>query len=348
MRRQDLIDVLEELQPVLPPKSGRHDERDHFFWFTGERVMVLRTADIRAQTAMSLPLRTAFKGGIGSVLLDLLKRSASRRVTLAAQPGRIVIKAGRTEMAFPQITSFIPCELPSPSGGSRPVSADFFDALEFCMGGIGSDPNISDQLGITVEGDGNGSAKLYTTNNATIRMATVKLAMQAGRFLVSGLFCRQLIRVRRPGQLELHDDYVLFSDATGLMLWDRLIKPETPLDFGSVMDFHIEGVEDHLVEVPSELLRVLNHMIPITDNTEHNSMEITVERYGKMRFRAESKYGEVEHELRIDWRHPLVQVRAEPRLIRDGKAYFEKWVVTEKAVILRKGNKTILIGSTGE
>ena len=88
-------------------------------------------------------------------------------------------------------------------------------------------------------------------------------------------------------------------------------------------------------------------MLPIAEQTDHKSMELMIERFGRMRLRASSKHGKVEHELPIDRHHPLVHTWVEPLLIKKAATYFDQWSITDHAIILRKVNKTILIAALG-
>jgi hypothetical protein len=46
-------------------------------------------------------------------------------------------------------------------------------------------------------------------------------------------------------------------------------------------------------------------------------------------------------------KHPTVKVGVEPRLLKAGSKFFDKWLVTDRAIIMEKADMKYLIGTTG-
>jgi hypothetical protein len=354
----------EEVQVPTTVKKRKYVISERLRLANGRRIKLYRPeiryveklVEQKHPIAMAIPLRTPFTGGIfGRVLLRLLKSTRTRGINFAVQKGKAEILAGTTTMTFPlRDFSMLPTVLPPQGRHGEAIGEEFFDALEFCVRGLGGEWI---EHGVAIIADVDGKAAMYATNKATLSVAELTKFSFPGRLHLSETFAKTLVKHRRPGWLELHvcnalndtnkNDELVFRDTDGAILFEPLHKPpRKPIDFVDIINYHYDPKVDKMIDVPKGLRRIMNLLGAVADHTEHKSAIISVDN-GQMTLSAQSESGSVEYQMDVDPSHPPVQVRVEPLLISKARLTLSKWVVTGKAVILKSGNKTLLIGTTG-
>lgn len=346
----DRIELLEKLNKVSPGLSGNDliPMLSHF-WFTGTRVMTFND-----QIAISTTCKTDFTGAVpGNTLLNLLKASKARDVEMLLEGDNLQIKAASSRFRLGTIpldnTLFEMPEAPKVNGPFH-GTPQFLEALDACMRSVSLDTSVPDQLGVTLVPDG-GTLLMYATNGHTISHCRIKLKDKATftkRVILSTPFCQQVLKLGGPGSiLAIHDDHALLI-TKGTMLFGRLVESEKPLDFAKVTTHHFPPeLKKRLITIPSKLRLILERACIITEaKIDHTKTTITV-RDGKMRFVSRSDRGEVVDTMLVT-DHPEVSIMVDPKPLKAGFGFFDTMLVTEKCIIMCKGDMVYLVAGTGE
>lgn len=340
-QRATLIEKLETVAPALAD-NDLVPLFTHFI-FTGNKLMAHCE-----RLAISVPLKTEFKAAVpGKFMLGMLRAAIYKDIELEVAGNGLRIKAvtreknkdkERTLITLPVLSTEQQFSMPQPAAAERNLPSEpdkFFTAIDNCLQSVAPYSTRPDELGITVIGS-SGQAALYSTNNNTLSYAKVKLRNKSGfRIILSAEFCRQMLRLRKEAKsvaLELRDGYAMFT-AGNVQLYGTLLQSRNPVDYEKVMArVRVEHSDKTLCSKPAELEHVLNRAALITDIAGRDiSTRITLNQ-GRAKFESESERGKVVDEIAV--RHPNIEVRTQPALWRAGYDRYEKFKITNQAVVM--------------
>lgn len=346
MERSKLIDILSDVEPALAVKE-LVPVLSHF-WFTGKTVMAYND-----HIAISTPCKTEFKGAVPRTLLSLLKTSKAKDVEFDVDGENMIVKAATSKFKL----SVLPKEdfvftMPSAQDVQKlPVDVGrFLQALEACMKSVGHDTSQADHMGVTLIRDGK-QLLLFATDRATITHGSVAIKGELtfkGRAILPADFCHELMRIAKGAtelRLEIDNEHV-FLTHNGTNLFGRLVEPDAPLDFVSLLDrLYPERFEKVMCEIPTKLQAILDRAIIVTDAAvDKTKMKITVAE-GIAKFASSSERGEVTDRLQVQDMHPAVTCVVDPKRFRDGYGVFTKFLMTKHAVIMTKDAIVYLVAT---
>lgn len=336
LERAMLLSKLETVAPAL----ADNDLVPLFthFVFTGSTLMAYCE-----RLAISVPLKTDFKGAVpGKIMLDMLRASGAKNVDLQDASGWLRIKAAGANIRLPMMPADGTFKMPAPAQSINDLAAEpsnFFAAVDDCLQSVAPYATQPDLLGITMIPT-NGRASLFSSNNSTLSHSTFKLKYKMkNRVILSADFCRQVLRMQKDAEktaLEIRDGYAMFS-AGSSQLYGTLVNTNNPLNYDQIIQrVHVAHSDKSLCEKPKGLARVLDRAVLITDIAGRDvSTKITLEK-GKARFESESERGKVVDVLPLP--HPNISVSMKPSLWRGGYDRYEKFRITDRAVVMTHEN----------
>lgn len=349
MNRVDLLDKLATVAPALAA-SDLIPVLSHL-WFTGTHVMAFND-----QIAISTPCKTEFTGAVpGTVLLNLLKSSRAKEAELLPQDGNLQVKAAssRLKLAMLPKDSFI-FEMPKPNV-KETLAVDmkrFVAGIDACMRSVGKDTSSPDTTGVTLTA-GESSLSLYSTNNATVSHAAVKLARKAPfkeRVILSASFCEELLALvkgKEQTHVEIYDDHALCV-AGGTVLFGRLVESDKPLPFDEIMARHFPAsAKKQLVPIPSKLKLILERATIIADAKGGMVRTAVTVKDGRMRFVTKSDRGEVIDSMQVGEQQPEVSVMLEARLLKVGYGHFDKMLVAADCCVMAGDGTLYMVAAVG-
>lgn len=350
MQRQKLLEILMIVRPALA--SNDLVPMLTHLWFEGGRVLACND-----MIAISAPCAAEFTGAIpGATLLSILQASRAKEVEFAPAEQEVQVRAGSSRLKLPLLPiEKFPFEMPEPAKEAEtlPVSsAEFVEAVEGCLRSVSRDTSVPDQLGVTVV-PGKKNLLLYATNGASMTRAPVAFKSErrplARRVVLPSLFCEQLVRLARQEKsvkLVVAEDHVLLSTSGGVRLYGKLVEIDRPLDFaGKIKEITPEDAAERSALIPGGLARVLERALIIADPTgERVRTQISV-KDGVALFVTKSGRGEMRDRLKLDG-HPDVVVSVDVQWVKLGCG-FEKILLTEGAVIMRRGRELYLVATSG-
>lgn len=368
MLRSDLIANLETVKPAL--SSAPVTPNLAHFWFTGRSLMAFNST-----VGISIPFPTEFKGSVPSKLLDLLKvmgggnevdvinedsslvvRRLIKKADGTKKPGRSLIKLN---MMPPEFSfKMPPAEFDDTDKGSI---MDLIYGVEHCLISVSTGNLSPEHLGVTFEKEENGRISLFATDNSTIARASIRAtnSLQVPkRAIVPTLFCNQMVRLYRAMSKEDQDNgrasfsissrkvreegelqkFAMFK-AGSVVLYGQLIGTKTPLNFTSVLGYHLpKRFEDALRTFPSSLRGALERASIVCDE-QRDSTKLKVER-GRLFLESKTDNEEVHDDLPFK-DHDDISVSVEPRLLRRASD-FDEIMITKTCVILAKRKRGLL------
>jgi DNA polymerase III sliding clamp (beta) subunit (PCNA family) len=359
MNRTELVERLDRVAPALSA-NNLVPILSHF-WFRDNTLLCYND-----QIAISTKLTTEFEGAVpGSTLTALLSVSRAKEVDFFVgeadgkklPEGQLLIKAASSKLKLPfmEVKSTEIFEMPKPDvTEALPVDMKaFLEAIDDCVSSsLREDTSMPDSLGITLV-VGMKHVDLYSTNDATISYARVKVkknsAIQDGRVVISGNFCRQMLALSKLSDkmhVEIHDDYSLFQCGDNI-LFGRLVDVQRPLDFDSVIESSFSAeAQNNLVNIPTKLQLILDRAVIITESKTERSKTAIVVKDGIARFHSQSEKGEVKDSVQLEDMQPDVSVSIDPRLFKIGYGRFSRMVFTENCLIMEKNGNLYLVSAS--
>lgn len=334
--RVTLLKALETIAPALST-SNLIPILNHI-WFTGTSLLCFND-----QIALSVPLKTDFKGAVPSTLLTLLKNSGAKEVEFVpGEDHELEIKAAKARLRLSTMTpeGFI---FKIPESKKRSMlsnSGDFAKALGACLRSIGADASVPEQMGITLIPNSK-QLHLYATNDVTLSHVRVQVKDQPKkRCILPTEFCRQfvaLVKGANPVSLEISDDYALakLGDVT---LFGRLVASDHPLDFDTILKdgFPDFGKSDKLPKTPAGIRFALERATIITSSRLEPTKTKFVVQGESMEMISASDRGTVNDRLMADKNQKAVKIRLDPNWLKAGLTYDEdeRFLLTNRCAII--------------
>jgi DNA polymerase III sliding clamp (beta) subunit (PCNA family) len=328
------------------------------FWFFGDRVMAFND-----QIAISTPLITSFKGAVpGEVMLRLLLASRATEIVPEAKDNNLVIKSGGKrnntllKLGLLPPATFKLFTMPELEGKSPLPTKhdDFLRALNLCLGSVTIDMTVTDQMGITLIKSKDNHLLFFATNGQTIRRARLPIVGKCDipdRVILSGAFCKELVRLKKIDDLQVvtgnKNHAIARSGET--ILFGRLIISDRPLDFTSMFAEYTKGPYSKTYPVPERFSYAIKRAIIVSDDVSHQvATEISCEER-MIRLHSESIHGEVRDEivLKQDMEQPATTLRLRAKHIHDGLDDFDQMILTDRCMIMRNTIAHYLISSMG-
>lgn len=352
MERTVLLKKLEICAPAL--SSADIIAVMSHFWFTGSRVMAYNDA-----IAISTAFKSEFKGTLpGMTLLNTLRSSKAKDAEFAVDGSELTVKLASTRGKFGYFEpdAFI-FAMPKVQGdGPLPVdAADFMRAVECCLRSVSHDTSNPDHLGVTVI-PGKKQLSLFATDTATMSAATVPLekgraAPFKDRVVLSSEFCRQMLVLSKGVEkfyLEILDDHALLV-VGDTVLWGSLIESKDPTDFhANFAHLCSEATLTKLVELPTKLAGIVDRAMIVGESKADRARTNITEDGGRLRFFTKSDHGEMTDTLLVGAEHAGVNVRVEPRLLKNGLGFFNRMLFTSDTVIMSNDHGDLYLIAASE
>jgi hypothetical protein len=352
MNRVELLDKLTTIKPALS-SSDWIPELAHF-WFFGLSVMAYND-----RIGMSIPCKTEFTGAVpGNILLGLLDNTrgdSKGNIELQQEKNELNLKAGKTNVKLAMMG--IPdglFKMPKPDPTAKCIGAmdKFISAVNGCMRSISDDTSRPDYQGITLIPEK--QLSMFSTDSRTISCTwlddpALKLKK---RCILSTAFCTQMVELykalgkKEKHHLEIHDGHSLFVTENAI-LYGKLIVPDAPLDFVRLMNDHFPAdAIDHLSPVPSNLLMAMERAIIVLDDKMVECRTDVSIGEGRMQLVSKARGGKINADvtdnLAFSDKHPEVNTRFNPKLVRVGAQSFDSMMATDDSIIFcERSGKTV-------
>lgn len=345
MKRSDLVVKLKRVQPALSVNPIVPMLCN--FWFTGDQLLAYND-----QIALSVPMRTQFKGAVSKKLLELLEASHFEDMELVAEDNALMVKRtnGKTAIKLAMMAPEFLFTMPRP-GRSLSHTASLVRAIDHCLMSVGTDTSKPEYLGVTVV-PGETRFDVYSTDGNTISRAGAKKDSGGAppRSILPGEFCRQLVALfgsledDQPCSFEIgqraEEQYALFA-IEDTILYGRVIATNSPLNFPAVLANLIPSRVEDLVAIPEQFDGAVERACIVCD-TDRGHTTISVAD-GKMQLRSQSEgEADVEDVLSVARNHPTVSIKVEPKLLKRASA-FESFLIRDMCVVMAKGSRLYLI-----
>lgn len=354
--RKVLLDALEAVAPALS-QTDVVRWMTHFI-FTGEHVQAYND-----RIGISAPCRTNFKGALPATLLDLLKTSKAKQVSMEPNGDSVRVKVGGTNAKLAMIpeleyagTFTIPDFAEDHKAVGNAAREALIEALRICVKGVGNDMSSPAQLGVTFVPDDERLC-LYSTNNATITQATMKAAASLPidkRVIMSTEFCEQLLRLNKRvvQNAKLHVLVKTYSLAKlgNVLLFGRLIDDKHPQDFAAIINDHCSAADRKLqVDVPAKLTPIIDRALIMTAN-KHEAQRTAIEVQAfddtnhRVRFTSQGGHGVVSDYILVSKSQAQCAITVEPKLLKAGLDNdMERVLFKSSCVIMSKPGVLFLI-----
>lgn len=337
MLRKELVAKLELVAPALST-NDLVPILTHFC-FNGDEVFAFNE-----QIGICAPCKTEFEGAVpGRTLLELLKASRAKEVTFdIGKGGELVVRAASSRLKLPllPVDRFVwkPPTL-SDAVGIGIDTKKFMRGVSCCMRSVSIDTSIPDQLGVTMMVEGK-SLLMYSTDSSTLSHARVELkkASDFKRVILSGSFCTQMLALAdrdKPLHLEIRKDHALMAGSHGVVLFGSLIHSPKPLNLSDHIDANYgEKDRGRAISIPNKLELVLDRACIVSaTNGEPVNMEIDIAD-GVAKFFTAAKVTECRDQVQLEDKHMNVQLRVNPKLVRNGYGDFDRMLITDRAFIM--------------
>ena len=354
--RKALLRKLQTLWPAVG--DGRLVRVLTHCLFSGEHLVAYND-----RIALSVPQHSDFKGCIpAAVLTEILE--ASRAAVVEMRPvgsDVVLVKLGDTSVMLPMLPAdtfrFQMPAVPT-QNHIQGVARQFFDAVEHCLGSVGSEARVYEQLGVTFIPNGS-KVRLYAFDIKTMsfaQLALPRLGLKEKAILPAD-FCRQMLALaeqahstrlalpqRSPKRSRLADalaDHALFlADDTllfGRVLrsdknqidFDRAFKREVPADYAKAM-----------VAIPQQLQMALKRATLLAD---YGVAELAIEN-GKATFRSGSERGEISDTIPLPG-HADITALVDAPLLFDRHAKFDNILFTDSCAIMAKDDHLCVVAN---
>jgi hypothetical protein len=337
--RKELVDILDVTKPALASKDLIEELTQ--FWFKGDCVYAYN--DI---IGLQHPLKTDFVGGLrGSLLLGLLDKSRAKDIHIEPlQNGEdqkeMLIRAANTRLTLALLDdSRALWEIPSFDKAKSVVfGKSFLEVIESVLVSVGGDTSVPDQLGVTIEPN-NKFLDFYTTDSLCISWARLPLPenYNCGRIILPEVFCEQLLRLFKDGgYLVISEDSVAAQNSKGVYLYSRLIETNNPLDFsGQIRESIPKDYDKLLVDIPSRLKLAIERILIVLQNSPPGeSARIFIDKGNILRLYVKTSIGEIKDSMKIIQEHEDIAVDADPILIKRVLQGREKFLLSDKCILL--------------
>jgi DNA polymerase III sliding clamp (beta) subunit (PCNA family) len=354
MLRKDLVDRLDLVKPSLAT-NDLVPILTHIS-FLGDSIQAYND-----RIGMSVPFKTDFVGGVpGKLLMDLLGASKAKDVEFIDKNQELEIKAASSRFKLPVMPedAFV-FDMPKPTDKPLPIPLkQFAQALEGCLRSVSSDTDkVSDQTGVTLIANGQ-DLQLFSTNNATISMNTLKPTGKLpfkDRIILPALFCEQLVKLSKDYkdcQLELRDDHALLS-AKAVSCFGRFLNSAKPINFAAVVEVNLKGVGNQLRPIPSKLRLMVERAMIITQASAGQALTEIRVKDGIMHFMSKSQRGEVVDSVQVD--QDDADLALDPKYLKVGLTSFYdpdeaksgQMLMTDQCFIMSRGaDRYLMAGSS--
>jgi DNA polymerase III sliding clamp (beta) subunit (PCNA family) len=343
----------------------------HYIGFTGTTIFAYNSF-----MAIRTPLETEFEGAVhGEMLIDILKSWNAEEVELEvetipkAKEGnptrRLIVKAGKESIAKFEMEDNLENfnylkdgNLPEAGKSSVIEDPNFFIAIDCCIRSIDNDPSIPDQTGVTLISENGTNLDVYSTDTSSLSWVSLELPHPINlknRVILKEEFCKQMLKLKSDSPvLELDDDAerAFYTDGT-TVLDVKYVTTNKPVDFKEIRNHYEQKVikGKPRVPFPDNLESALNSAIIVADKIEGKYMKVSIKKPGKLHLYASTPDKiELSEFLEINDKHPLItdEISVEPARLKKGTSFFEKWLITDKAVLMEKDNMTYLVAVLGE
>ncbi|HKX35117.1 MAG TPA: hypothetical protein VJM79_00425 [Rhizorhapis sp.] len=344
-----LLDAVNTVKPALAVKD-LIEELAHV-WFDGQTMTAYNDADLGIQ----VPFETPFIGGIrGSLLLGLLINSRAKDVELDdSEEGHMKIVAARTRAKlavldaeravwqFPEINR----------KAALDITPDFVRALKAVLVSVGNDTSIPEKLGVTLLADD--ELRMFTTDSKAI--CGVSVAMPKGKGLRKGdsiilptAFCEQILRLCAAGGfLELRKDCAIAGNASGVLVYARLVDVTKPLPFVETIDRHNKFPKGARFEIPSKLALALERSIVLLEGLVGETVNISA-MAGKLRLEASAEgRGTIKDFITLPEGVPDIEINVDPSLVKRALVLATHMAINSDAVVLTGDDGLVYLASTG-
>lgn len=348
MNRKQLLDALSVVRPALASTSLIQV-------FTHLCFSEKEVTAYNDQIGISVPLRAGFSGAVpGGTLLSMLGASKAKDVELEASEEELLVKAGGAKIKLPLLpTDAFLFEMPEAAKGDvLPVNGkEFVAAILGCLRSVSPDTSVPDQLGVTLIPKKK-SIDMYSINGASMSRASVSLSgtqSLSRRVCVSAPFCEQLVRLApgdKSAELVVADDHSLLKVPSGARVFGKLVDVPKPLDFEAQFTEIVPAdLDNRSSEIPIALKLALDRALIISDPSGERVYSQLSIKGGVAELFTKSGRGEVRDRVKLS-SHPDVSISVDAQWLKVGAAEFDRFLVTEGAVIFGRGRALYLVATT--
>ena len=337
MNRSDLLTILSHVKPSLTHKEFI-PILSHYCFKDGE---VFGFNDLIAiKTACPLNIEGAVKG---SILQGLLDYSDGEDVEITQKKNKILIECGKGSSALPILPKkeFI-FEFPEfDEDFSLVFGKEHLEAISVCLSTVSSDTSHPERMGVTVRL--RDIPVFYSTDGKTITCVEIEVPVSdepIDEDIILPLeFCQVLSDMsseyeEQELRFNVKDGYVIASFGKDYMLFSRLVRGISPMDFEKVIAANLEGVDnDHFIEVPEALPRALSRSSFLIDPSERGRCELMIEDR-TLKVLGSSEFGESLEEIPLDTDHPDIKIECYAGLLAKSLEQAESFALKERCTII--------------
>lgn len=336
MNRTELLGILKECEPALATNDLVPVLQN--FLFDGKNVLAHDGIVMLSKPTDFLP----GLGANGKLLLQWL--AASRSLMIEADTGEdeVTLKAGRSKLRLPIITSDdFSFEMPKKKARAEfSLDGKLLKALRAVAVCMGSDPAHPWRLGITSI-FGKGSVTFFSTDNIAASRAKVKMkgteaippAVLPYRFVELLL---SLVRAKGDCTLRIGSDWVEGRFSDGLRLWTKTHGEAEPRNYESTFEMVEDSLPKKLVEIPKGFRDCIGRMLVVLAHGQDKYAKALVAK-GKLRLTAESAAGEIRDLIKLTG-HENSRLSFYPDRVKACLSYASKMALVEESCVYLGGD----------
>ena len=121
-------------------------------------------------------------------------------------------------------------------------------------------------------------------------------------------------------------------------MFTRLLQANPALDFEKSLKYHLPKDMKSLLPLPDKLGSILERACIVTEENAGNMVSTIKSDGGKIRFHSKSGHIEVTDLLTVANHPDLEPAIFEPKLLKDGVADFDKFLLTPSCCIMQKAD----------
>lgn len=351
MKRAELVSTLSSVYPAL----STMDCVPAFSCFCFSEGVVTAYNDVVAmQATLDLDLEL---GARGPVLLNFLRNSVAKEVTIEEFGDTLKVKAGRAVLKLPTIptSDFIYerpkeeplAELESPEG--------LVECFEKCSVSIGMDPAKPHLMGVTMRFV-SGGIILFSTNNRTASRAVCAVELHEDLIGTSVVcppsFCQLFTSIAAEDYMDVirvHEDWIEVEFESGLILFSRTIevgKKAKVGDYNVVFEPALQVESNDMVSIPKGFERCLDRAMVVLAPSKKETSKFTMDD-NRLRFHTDTEFGDIRDSVKIAEKHEDISRFFVPEEVKKVLPYICAMQITKTMMILVGVDFTHIIAVRG-
>lgn len=344
--REELLSVLSDARAALGDSKGIIPELSHF-WFDSKYVYAYDGG-----LGIRLGLKTELDCGVpGKLLLDILRTSALKQVSLEIVKSNLVVHLGKSKVTIATLPGDrnpweFPDELPRKTVKALVLTERIIEALELVsfVKTSKADKTITPKvihLGVTFIPQ-KSVLELYTTDSRGMAQAVVeeRPATDVPTFLAPWEFVDQVLKLIEPGATLHVLDKCLMVGMPGTLICSNLLElPEAP-DLPKTLDRLLSDLPD-AIALPAGIQPILDRA-NILAGSDDPTLTFVV-KDSTLQIQGKYQSGALDEKLPVKGKMPAVTTKLDAGLLVRGLGKTDTFALGKKAMVLYGGDNFLYV-----